>query len=180
MGNYRRGRRASKCSKAIRAPPEKSCGVVSLAILYRLTLAEVPVQVHTRFMGKLVGLLVFVAVAFGIFYFTTKKMPVTDSGTAPTQAISLTGVRKDLLQIAQAERSSIVLNGHCSDIGELISSGSLTMTSPGRDGYLYEIQCGGDSGEFKVVARHAPAPEGSPIRYPTLGTDQNMQLAEVQ
>ncbi len=131
-------------------------------------------------MGKLVGLLVCVAVAFGIFYFTTKKMPVTDSGTAPTQAISLTGVRKDLLEIAQAERNGIALNGHCSDIGELISSGSLTMTSPGRDGYLYEVRCGGDSGEFKVVARHAPAPEGSPIRYPTLGIDQNMRVAEVQ
>jgi len=131
-------------------------------------------------MGKLVGLLVCVALTFGIFYFTTKKMPVTDSGTAPTQAMSLTGVRKDLLEIAQAERNGIALNGHCSDVGELISSGSLTMASPGRDGYVYEVRCGGDSAEFKVVARHAPAPEGSPIRYPNLGIDQNMQVAEVQ
>jgi hypothetical protein len=131
-------------------------------------------------MGKLIGLLVFVAVAFGIFYFTTKKMPVTDSGTAPTKAISLTAVRRDLLEIAQAERSGIALNGHCSDLGDLVASGVLTMTRPGRDGYTYEVQCSGDSGEFKVVARHAPAPEGSPIRYPTLGIDQNLQVAEVQ
>ncbi|HLZ11876.1 MAG TPA: hypothetical protein VKP58_04760 [Candidatus Acidoferrum sp.] len=131
-------------------------------------------------MGKLVGLLVFVAVAFGIFYFTTKKMPVTDSGTAPTQAISLTGVRKDLLSIAQAERSSIALESHCVSVEELISAGSLTMTRPERDGYAYEVQCSGDSGEFKVLARHAPAPEGSPIRYPNLGIDQNLQVAEVQ
>jgi hypothetical protein len=119
-------------------------------------------------------------VAFGIFYFTTKKMPVTDSGTAPTQAISLTGVRKDLLEIAQAERNGIALNSRCSDLSDLISSGALTMTRPGRDGYAYEVHCSGDSGEFKVVARHAPAPEGSPIRYPTLGIDQNLQVAEVQ
>lgn len=151
-----------------------------MAILSRRTLAPVFPDAHSYRMGKLVGLLVLVALTFGIFYFTTKKMPVTDSGTAPTQAISLTAVRRDLLEIAQAERNGISLNGHCSDIGELISSGSLTMTSPGRDGYLYEVQCGGDSGEFKVVARHAPAPEGSPIRYPTLGIDQNLQVAEVQ
>lgn len=131
-------------------------------------------------MGKLVGILVFVAVAFGIFYFTTKKMPTTDSGTAPTQAISLTGVRRDLLQIAQAERSNLALNTHCASIDELISSGTLTMSKPERDGYTYEIQCSGDSGEYKVVARHAPAPEGSPIRYPTLTIDQSMQVSEVQ
>src|SRR5262249_31855077 len=130
-------------------------------------------------MGKLVGILVFVAVAFGIFYFTTKKMPTTDSGTAPTQAINLNAVSRDLLQITQAERSNRVLNSHCSSIDELISSGSLTMSRPEREGYTYEIQCG-DSGEFKVVARHAPAPEGSPIRYPILSADQTMQVSEVQ
>jgi hypothetical protein len=131
-------------------------------------------------MGKLVGILVFVAVAFGIFYFTTRKMPTTDAGTAPTQAISLTGVRRDLLQIAQAERSNLALNTRCAGIDELISSGTLTMSKPERDGYTYEVQCKGDSGEFSIVARHAPAPEGSPIRYPTLGIDQSMQVNEVQ
>jgi hypothetical protein len=131
-------------------------------------------------MGKLVGLLVFVAVAFGIFYFTTRKMPTTDSGTAPTQAISLTGVRADLLSIANAERQSLALNSHCASVGELISSGSLSMKSAERDGYTYDVRCDGDSGQFKVVARHAPAPAGSPIRYPTLAVDQNLQVAEVQ
>lgn len=132
-------------------------------------------------MGKLVGILVFVAVAFGIFYFTTRKMPKTDAGTAPTQAISLTGVRKDLLSIAQAERSNLALNSHCVSADELISNGSLTMTKPERDGYFYEVQCSGDSGEFKVVGRHPGAPpEGSGIRYPNLAIDQTMQVSEIQ
>ncbi len=131
-------------------------------------------------MGKLVGILVFVAVAFGIYYFAFKKMPSTDPGTAPTQAINLTGVRSDLLKIAQAERSNMALSSHCVEINELISNGSLTMSRPEREGYSYEIRCNGDSGEFAVTARHAPAPEGSPIRYPILATDQNMQVGEVQ
>jgi hypothetical protein len=29
-----------------------------------------------------------------------------------------------------------------------------------------------------VTARHAPAPPGSPIRYPTLAIDQAMELHE--
>src|SRR5262249_26095260 len=115
-------------------------------------------------MGKLVGILVFVAVLFGIFYFTTKKMPVTDSGTAPTQAISLTAVPRHLLKTPQAERSKMALNGHCAEMSELISNGSVTMSRPERDGYTYEVRCNGDGGEFAVTARHAPAPEGSPIR----------------
>ena len=143
-------------------------------------LAPIASAAHTPVMGKLVGILVFVAVLFGIFYFTTKKMPVTDSGTAPTQAISLTGVRSDLLKIAQAERSNMALNGHCAEMSELISNGSVTMSRPERDGYTYEVRCNGDGGEFAVTARHAPAPEGSPIRYPILAIDQNMQIGEVQ
>jgi len=129
-------------------------------------------------MGKLAGLLVFAAVAFGIYYFTLKRMPTTDQGTAPTQAISLTGVRSDLLQIAQAERGEIALNSKCVSLDELVSSGAMNMARRERDGYSYEIQCSGTN--FQVVADHAPAPEGSPIRYPKLAIDANMQIQEVQ
>jgi hypothetical protein len=102
---------------------------------------------------------------------------VTDEGTAPTQAISLTGVRGDLLQIAQAERGYIAQNGHCTPLGELISSNSLAMSRLERDGYTYSVECSG--GDFSVTARHAPAAAGSPIRYPTLAIDQNMSVREV-
>jgi len=104
-------------------------------------------------------------------------MPTTDVGTAPTQAISLTGVRTDLLQIAQAERGYIAQNGHCASLDELTSSNSLSMSRPERDGYSYSVECSG--GDFSVTARHAPAAAGSPIRYPTLAIDQSMQVREV-
>jgi hypothetical protein len=129
-------------------------------------------------MGKLAGLLVFAAVAFGIYYFTMKRITPTDQGTAPTQAISLTGVRSDLLQIAQAERGEIALNSKCVSLDELVSSGAIKMARRERDGYTYDIQCSGTN--FQVVADHAPAPEGSPIRYPKLAIDSTMQIQEVQ
>jgi hypothetical protein len=128
-------------------------------------------------MRALVAILVACAVAFGVYEYSLKRMPVTDQGTAPTQAISLTGVRGDLLQIAQAERGYIALNGHCAALDELISSNSLSMSRPEREGYAYSMECSG--GDFTVTARHAPAAAGSPIRYPTLAIDQSMQVREV-
>jgi hypothetical protein len=103
-------------------------------------------------MKALALLLVAAALLGGAYYAYLKQMPSTDAGTTPTQAISLTGVRADLLQIAQAERTE-------------------------RDGYVYSVECSG--AEFSAVAHHAAAPAGSPIRYPNLAIDQNMQVRDL-
>jgi hypothetical protein len=132
---------------------------------------------HTVRMRALALLLVAAGVGFGVYEFYLKKMPVSDPGTASTQAISLTGVRMDLLQIAQAERGFIALNGRCASMDELISSQSLTMSRRERDGYTYTLECSGL--DFTATARHPGAPEGSPIRYPALAVDQSMSVHEV-
>jgi hypothetical protein len=141
-------------------------------------LASTDAQEQNRSMRALAGLLAFVAVAFGIYYFYLKKLPTTDEGTAPTQAISLTGVRSDLLQIAQAERGNIALNSKCVSLDELISSGALTVSRKERDGYTYEVNCSGT--DFQVIADHPAALAGSGIRYPKLAIDATMQVHEVQ
>jgi hypothetical protein len=140
-------------------------------------LAAARLRVENYGMRLLAMLLVFSALLFGAYVFYLKKLPTTDSGTASTQAISLTGVRSDLLQIAQAERANVASNGSCASLPNLISSNVLTMTRTERDGYTYSVEC--SSAEFNAVARHAPAPAGSPIRYPNLAVDQNMQVHEV-
>src|ERR1700693_1286779 len=123
-------------------------------------------------MRALVLLLVFSALLLGAYYFYLKKLPTTDNGTAATQAISLTGVRSDLLQIAQAERAYVASNGSCASLPDLISSNMLAMTRTERDGYSYSVEC--SSTEFNAIARHAPAPAGSPTSSPHLAIDQNM------
>jgi hypothetical protein len=128
-------------------------------------------------MRALAGLLLSVALLFGVYQLYLRRMPVSDEGTAPTQAISLTGVRSDLLQIAQAERSYVATNGNCVTLEELISSNSLAMSRTERDGYTYAVSCSGQN--FSVVGRHAPAPASSPIRYPNFAIDQNMQVGEI-
>ena len=130
-------------------------------------------------MRALIAFLVAIAVAAGVYFYSLKRMPTTDAGTAPTQAISLTGVRMDLNQIAQAERVYIASNGHCVALDELSSSGTVNFARTERQGYTYEIRCG-EGSEFAVIAHHAAAPPDSPIRYPILAIDQNMQVGETQ
>ena len=125
-----------------------------------------------------VSLLVAVGFLWGIYLIYLKKMPAAAEGTASTQAISITGVRMDLLQIAKAERNSITVEGHCLSLDELLASGSMSMSRPERDGYIYSVQCSGN--DFTATARHAAAPAGSPIRYPNIVIDQSMQVREVE
>jgi hypothetical protein len=140
-------------------------------------LAAAPWRDENPNMRVLALLVVSSALLLGAYVFYLKKLPATDSGTTATQAISLTGVRSDLLQIAQAERAYVASNGSCAALPDLISSNILAMTRTERDGYGYSVEC--SNAEFNAVARHAPAPAGSPIRYPNLAVDQNMQVHEV-
>lgn len=83
----------------------------------------------------------------------------------------------DLLKIAQSEKVYIAANGNCATLQELLSSNSISLAGPGRDGYVYSIQCSGS--DFTVSAQHSPAPPGSSIRYPNLATDQTLEVREV-
>jgi hypothetical protein len=129
-------------------------------------------------MKILVSLLVTTGLLFGIYILYLKRMPTAAEGTVATQAISLTGVKMDLLQIAKAEHNSIGVDGHCMSMEELLASGSMSLSRPQRDGYTYTVECSGN--DFTVTARHAPAPAGSGFRYPTMMIDQSMEAREVE
>jgi hypothetical protein len=174
-------RKAGSAARKVQQEGHRGSGTRVLlfarARILRSGLASAAAQRQTSSMRALVAILVACALLFGVYHYYFKKMPVTDEGTAPTQAISLTGVRGDLLQIAQAERGYIAQNGHCAPLEELISSNSLAMSRLERDGYTYSVECSG--GDFSITARHAPAAAGSPIRYPTLAIDQSIEVREV-
>ena len=131
---------------------------------------------QTFFMRSLSGLLVVVILVAAVYVFYLKKMPSTDDGTAPTQVISLVGVRSDLLQIARAERTNMALS-RCLPLDELLSSGGLSLQRAERDGYTYKVNCSGM--DFQVVAQHPPAPQGSPVRFPVLVIDSTMKIQEL-
>jgi hypothetical protein len=155
----------------------KMGGVVSKCNLPSDSLAARHAPRHNFSMRFLFGVLVGAAIFFLAYHFYLKRMPSTDEGTAATQAISLTGVRMDLLQIADAEHGFIATNGHCASLDELISTNSVSMTHTERDGYSYAVQCSGNG--FTATAHHRPAPAGSLIRYPNFSIDESLDLHEI-
>jgi hypothetical protein len=120
----------------------------------------------------LLGLLITLGVGL---YFYLAQIPRTSSGTfAPKQQIDLTGVKRDLLAIAQAERLYMASNGSYVSIEQLQQDGSLTFTGTERRGYHYEAEIDG-SAHFKITATPT-----DPLKkdWPTLLIDETMEVTE--
>jgi xanthosine utilization system XapX-like protein len=125
---------------------------------------------------RMLGLLFAAVIAVGIYYYYLKQAAPAP-GMVATQSITTTGVEMDLNAIAQAERVYFAQNGSYADLDQLTSSGALTMTRSGRDGYTYSIEAAGSG--FTVTARHADSPAingAAPLHYPALSIDQSMQI----
>ena len=126
-------------------------------------------------MRTVISIAIVLLIAFGIYRLYLTRVQPEGHGTAPTQAITITGVQNDLLAIAQAERIYFAEHGSYASIEDLISRGTLFMAKPGRDGYTYSLETSGNS--FTVTARHS-GPPGQ--RYPTLAIDQTMQIRRLE
>jgi hypothetical protein len=121
-------------------------------------------------MRGILGLVAALAVVFlGYRVYLSQALPKAEGGGSPVQAISTTGVKNDLIAIAQAERAYLAEHGSYASLDELISSGTMTMTRSSRDGYTYSIDTQG--GAFTVTARYS-----GPISPPptTFVIDQTM------
>jgi len=105
-----------------------------------------------RSLGSLVGLLV-VALIAGLIYKNYIEKVQSTSGMTPVQTINMVGVKNDLLAIAQAERAYQAEHGTYASLGELTSSGALTMTRTSRDGYVYDVDTSASG--FRVFT-HCP------------------------
>jgi len=129
-------------------------------------------------MGRLFGFLsVILGMAAGI-YFCSRQAQVSSAAAGannPKAAINITGVRTDLLTIAQAERGYFALEGKYASLDELISSKSLSVTRQ-RPPYSYDVETSGSS--FRVVAtRSGQDDSGAPAQ---LTVDENMQFQTSQ
>ena len=130
-------------------------------------------------MRSLVSLVIVVAVVLGGYFLFLKRVQPDGTSGSPAQAISLTGVRSDLLAMAQAERAYFALNGSYASLDQLIQSGSLTMTRTGRDGYTYSVET--SAGGFDAIARYTGEPGKALLPgMPTLAVDQNMTAREIK
>ena len=126
-------------------------------------------------MGRSFGILMAaIVLGVGAYLYVKQAQSVTPGGTmSPKAAVDLTGVKGDLLSIAQAERSHNAQHGNYVSIEELQSGGDLAMTRKGRGPYTYAAEISGDG--FRITATYSGPDAGMPK---TISVDQLMQFTQ--
>lgn len=130
-------------------------------------------------MSRLFGFLsVLIVLGVGMYIYTREAQSSSAAvGTnSPKAAVNVTGVRSDLMTIAQAERGYFALEGKYGSLDELISSKSLTIQRE-RPPYSYEVEVNGNS--FRVVATRSGPDDGSGAPA-QMSMDDNMQFSTSQ
>jgi hypothetical protein len=122
-------------------------------------------------MRGLISLLIVAAIAFGVYQFYLAPHGRSESTGNMVQAISTTGVKNDLLAIAQAERGYFAEHGKYATLDELTSSGALAASGRTRPGYTYSVEI--TPGGFLAMARYS-GPENATA--PSFATDQSMEI----
>ncbi|HKW19083.1 MAG TPA: hypothetical protein VJO35_16375 [Terriglobales bacterium] len=122
-------------------------------------------------MGRIFGFLGLLIVAAIIFYLTTKQAQtvsgVGGGGTVQSAEV-MTGVRGDLIGIANAERQYNVSEGKYGSIDDLVSAHYISVSS--RPPYSYNVQT--TSSGFRVMATRSGT-VGGPSQ---IWVDENMEI----
>jgi hypothetical protein len=125
-------------------------------------------------MSRIFGFLSLVIV-MGIGMYIYSKQATSSSAAAgannPQAAINITGVRSDLMSIAQAERRYFVSEGKYASFDELVSANYITVSRQ-RPPYSYEVQTS-SSGFHVVASRPGANISGTPVK---LSVDENMEF----
>ncbi len=127
-------------------------------------------------MGRMLGFVgLLIVLGIGSYIYMRQAQSVAPAGTTnPQGQIDLTGVKNDLLAIAQAERNHQALNGGYVSMEQLRSAGELTMSRASRGPYTYSTELS-DSG-FRAVATYSGPPgTGMPA---SISVDQSMQFSQ--
>jgi hypothetical protein len=129
-------------------------------------------------MSRLFGFLsVIIVMAVGMYIYSQQMQSSSAAAGAnsPKAAINITGVKSDLMSIANAERRYFASEGKYASFDELISSNTITVARQ-RPPYTYDVET--SSGGFRVVAtRSGDDGSGTPAR---MSVDENMEFQTSQ
>jgi Tfp pilus assembly protein PilE len=105
-------------------------------------------------------------------YLYSRQMQNTPGvASNPQVTINLTGVKTDLMSIAQAERRYFASENKYASFDELISTNFITVARQ-RPPYTYAVEI--TSGGFRVIATRSGAePSGTPAQ---ISVDENMEF----
>jgi hypothetical protein len=123
-----------------------------------------------RAISGLLGLVI--AVAIGYFVYTS-RFSGKEGSPPPKQQIDVTGVRMDLLSLAQAEKRYAALHGSYATLEQLQQAESVQFRGSDNRGYRYEIIIE-DAQRFRITASPADPARAD---WPTLSVDETGQLS---
>ena len=121
-------------------------------------------------MGKGLGFVTVVIVAaIGGYLYLKQTQALTPDGTTAMTMIDVTGVRNDLLAMANAERRYWAINGKYASIGELRANGDTFI--PKRENFTYSAEIN-DRG-FRIIAAYSGPDPKAPKR---ISVDETMAV----
>ena len=122
--------------------------------------------------AALLGLVIVLGI--GYYMYRPSLEPSPGEKVSPIQQADVTGVKSDLLSIAQAERLYLTSHSTYGTLEELQQDGSLNFSGRERRGYNYTAEIDGAS-HFRIIA--APA-DPAKAEWPTLSIDDTMTISQ--
>lgn len=117
-------------------------------------------------MGRALGFIgVLLAVAIGMYVYSKQAQSTTAAvpgASSPRAAVDITGVRNDLVAIANGERRHFASEGKYVSLDELRTAGDISLPQNSRGPYDYSVDV--NDAHFKVVATYSGSDTTSPRR----------------
>jgi hypothetical protein len=113
-------------------------------------------------MGRVLGFMgTIITMAIGMYIYSLQVKTLTPGAGngAPEEVATITGVKNDLIGIANAERGYLASQGKYASLDELISGNYLTFKSE-RPPYTYDVEASTSS--FKATATRTT--QGAPAQ----------------
>jgi hypothetical protein len=121
-------------------------------------------------MGRTFGFIaLIIVVGIGGYVYLGQMQTLTPKGSTPTAAIEVTGVRNDLIAIANAERRYFATSGKYATLEELRANNDITIAN--RANYTYSAEIGDTT--FKIIATYSGEDPHAPIR---ISMDESMDM----
>ena len=126
-------------------------------------------------MSRMFGFLgVVIVLAAGAYIYTRQMQSANPGGSAnPLARVEVTAIKRDLMNIARAERSYSAAHSGYGSLDALRSSGDLSLGSDSRGPYNYSAEVSDTS--FRIVATYTGTDPGMPK---TISIDQNMAISQ--
>jgi hypothetical protein len=124
-------------------------------------------------MGRVFGFVgVLIALAIGSYIYMEQTKSVAMGTNNPRAAADITGVKMDLLNMAQAERAYFARENHYASLDDLAASGDLSVRKDHRGFYSYSASYSENS--FRITATYNGPPAAQ--MPPSFSINENMEV----